>query len=608
MAGSGASWFERGLAAPCLAIAAAALLAPLLARFVPPLAIASHLADDLLLAHLAPAMPQNEDIVIIGLTDETLARLPCRAPVDRAFLTGLVDRLAARGVRAIGLDILLDAPTIPAADQGLRDRLRQAPIPVVLITAHAATPLSEAQREHLDLFLRGLAHGYANLIKDRLDGTVRWHQPRLDGGALSFPARIAQALGREVPEHPFEIAWHGRPDAATPPFPVYPAEALDFLPKPWLAGKIALVGAVLPDADRHRTPLSVLGRSTSGVEIQAHVLAQLLDGRRHPRLAPTAELALAAVIAALGGLVGASRIPVAFMPLAGLGGLVLYGAAAAWAMAAAGLLLPVLGGSLAWIGGMGAITGLSLWRERAERRTLMGLFARHVSAPLAEEIWRQRATFMAGGRPKPLELTATVLFSDIEDFTPVSERLGPTALMAWLEAYMERMTAIVAAHRGLVLRFIGDALLAVYGVPVARTSEAEIVADAVAAARSALAMAGSVAALNAELAAKDLPPIRVRIGIHTGPLVAGSLGGAGHLEYALVGDTANTAARLEALGKSLRGPDSGPCIIVLGEPTRARLPESFAVRDAGEVTLKGKQHRVRAFELIGERNGASGAA
>jgi class 3 adenylate cyclase len=603
MAGPRASWFERGLAAPCVAIAAAALLAPLLPRLVPPLALASHFADDLLLARLAPPAPQNEDIVVIGITDETLARLPCRAPVDRAFLADLVTRLAAAGVRAIGLDILLDTPTTPAADQGLRDRLRQAQVPVVLITAHAATSLSEAQRGHLDGFLHGLAQGYANLVKDRLDGTVRWHQPRPDGGVPSFPARIAQALGKEVPEHPFEIAWHGRPDAATPPFPIYPAEAVGFLPKAWLAGKIALVGAVLPDADRHRTPLSVLGRSTSGVEIQAHVLAQLLDGRRHPRLAPAAELALAAVLAALGGLVGASRIPVALQPLAGLGGLALYGAVAAWAMAEAGLLLPVIGGSLAWTGGMAAVTGLSLWRERAERRTLMGLFARHVSAPLAEEIWRQRATFMAGGRPKPLELTATVLFSDIEDFTPVSERLGPTALMAWLEAYMERMTAIVAAHRGLVLRFIGDALLAVYGVPVARMSEAEIAADAVAAARSALAMASSVAALNAELARKGLPSVRVRIGIHTGPLVVGSLGGAGHLEYALVGDTANTAARLEALGKSLRGPDSGPCIIALGEPTRAMLPQSFILRDVGEVTLKGKQHRVRAYELLGERNG-----
>jgi class 3 adenylate cyclase/CHASE2 domain-containing sensor protein len=604
MAGPKASWFERGLAAPCVAIAAAALLAPLLPRLVPPLALASHFADDLLLARLAPPAPQNEDIVVIGITDETLARLPCRAPVDRAFLAGLVERLAAAGVRAIGLDILLDAPTTPAADQGLRDQVRQAPIPVVLITAHAATALSEAQRGHLDAFLRGLPYGYANLVKDRLDGAVRWHQPRLDGGVPSFPARIAQALGKEVPEHPFEIAWHGRPDAATPPFPIYPAEAVGFLPKAWLAGKVALVGAVLPDADRHRTPLSVLGRSTSGVEIQAHVLAQLLDGRRHPRLPLFAELALAAVLAALGGLVGASRIPVAFQPLAGFGGLALYGAMAAWAMTGAGLLLPVLGGSLAWIGGMAAVTGLSLWRERTERRTLMGLFARHVSAPLAEEIWRQRATFMAGGRPKPLELTATVLFSDIEDFTPVSERLGPVALMAWLEAYMERMTAIVAAHHGLVLRFIGDALLAVYGVPVARTSAAEIAADAVAAARSALAMASSVSALNAELADKGLPPVRVRIGIHTGTLVAGSLGGAGHLEYALVGDTANTAARLEALGKSLRGPDSGPCIIALGEPTRAMLPESFALRDVGEVALKGKRQRVRAYELLGERNGA----
>lgn len=586
---------------PFLAILIAVLLGFALPRVLPPLAIATRFVDDLLLARLAQPEPQNGSIVVIGLTESTLQSLPCRSPIDRVFLRGLVERLEVAGVRAIGIDVLFDAPTDPAADAALRATLRQASVPVVVITAHEATELGEAQRRHLDAFLEGIDHGYANLAKERLDGTVRWHEPRHETGGLSFSARIAGRLGMEVPEHPFEIAWHGRPDPATPPFPVYPAEAVPFLPPAWLEGKVALIGAVLDDGDRHRTPLSAVGKPTPGVEIQAHVVAQLLEGRTHPRLPLTGELLLVGTLALLGGLIGRSRLPFALVALLGAAGLLAYGALGVYAVARAGPLLPVVGGSLAWLGGLGGMTGMALWQERTERATLMRLFVRHVSAPVAEEIWRERDTFMAGGRPKAQELTATVLFSDIEDFTPVSERLGAVALMDWLEGYMERMVEIVAAERGLVLRFIGDAVLAVFGAPVARTSEAEIDADARGAVRSALAMARAIDTINAELAARGLPPIRVRIGIYTGSLVAGSLGGAEHVEYSLIGDSVNTAARLEAYAKVVRGPESGACTIVVGQPTVARLADAFELRPVGEVELKGKSRPVGVCELLGER-------
>ncbi|MFP3480033.1 adenylate/guanylate cyclase domain-containing protein, partial [Burkholderia sp. SIMBA_057] len=101
-------------------------------------------------------------------------------------------------------------------------------------------------------------------------------------------------------------------------------------------------------------------------------------------------------------------------------------------------------------------------KERTDRRSLMQLFANHVSQPVADEIWRERATFLAGGRPRPQELTATVFFSDIEGFTTVCEALEPEPLILWLEGYLDAMVRVVAAHEGIVLRFIGDAILAVF--------------------------------------------------------------------------------------------------------------------------------------------------
>lgn len=588
----------RAAATPLLVLAAVALGAVVLARLLPPLAAAGRLLDDILIARLAPPEPQDDDIVILALSESTLESLVCRSPIDRAFLAGLVGRLEAKGVRAIGLDILIDAPTVPEADTRLRESLLRAQVPVVLITAHEATELNPNQRTYLDRFLAGIEHGYSNLAKDRLDATVRWHEPRAGPDAVSFPARMAELLGAPVADEPFEIAWHGSPDPATGPFRVYPAEAVDLLPAEWLAGKIGLIGVVLSDTDRHRTPLAVLGRSTPGVEIQAHVLSQLLNGRQHPRVGPGLELALAFAFAGLGGLVGSSPIPLVLVALIAPLGPLAYGAVVLLAATQGGPLLPLVPIGLAWLGGVAAMTGRSLWRERQDRQTLMRLFSRHVSAPVAQEIWKERDAFMAGGRPRPQMLTATVLFSDIEGFTPVAERLGPEALIAWLELYLERMVAIVAEERGLVLRFIGDALLAVYGVPVARTREEDITADARAAARTALRMVAAVEALNQELAERGLPAIGLRIGIHTGPLVAGSLGGAAHLEYSLVGDTANTAARLEALGKQFRGSRAGT--ILLGKPTARRLNGAFRSQPVGEIVLKGKSQKVEVYELLDE--------
>lgn len=592
-------WRGREALALLSVVGIAALLALALAR-LPPFSIASHFADDVLQAHFAIRQPQDNTIVIISISESTLSGLACRSPIDRSFLRQLLAQLEAAGARAIGLDILLDMPTQPDVDRALREQVLQTHIPIVLITAHTATPLAEAQRRYLGAFVAGLDHGYANLVKERLDDAVRWHEPRFGQGELSFPVKIAQALGIEPPQAPFEIAWHGRPDDATGPFPVYPAEAVGLLPAGWLTGKVALVGAVLADSDRHRTPLSVLGQNTPGVEIQAHVLAQLLDHRSHARIAPAAEFFLAVVLALLGGLLGSRRLaPPLQVAAAGIG-LVAYAGLVAWAVAGAGLLMPLVGGSLAWLGGIGGAVSLSLWHERAERRVWQSLFARHVSTPVADQIWRERRTFMAGGRPKPQELTATILFSDIEGFSTVAEQLGAARLMSWLETYMERMVGIVTDHRGIVLQFIGDGLLAAYGVPLARTSPQEIAADAVAAVRSGLAMSGAAVQLQAEFAARGLPPVHVRVGIQTGPIVVGSLGGAKRLEYALVGDTVVTASRLEQLCKTLRGPGSEVCTIIVGDATREYLGDRFRLEDIGHVPLKGKAHLVRAYKLLGE--------
>jgi class 3 adenylate cyclase len=237
------------------------------------------------------------------------------------------------------------------------------------------------------------------------------------------------------------------------------------------------------------------------------------------------------------------------------------------------------------------------WRARRDQRVLSQMFARHVSAPVARELWRQRRAFLAGGRPRPQELVATVLFADIAGFTTICERMAPVPLIDWLDQYIDAMVAAINAHDGAVLRFIGDGILAVFGAPVARQSEAEIDQDAQNAARCALAMVAAMRRLNEAWRAQEMPAAGIRIGLHTGPLVAGCLGRGEKIEYCLLGDTANTGARIEAFGKEhMSGPED--CVILAGASTYERLRDRFAARAVGEVALRGKARPVGIYRIL----------
>jgi adenylate cyclase len=590
---------QAGPTAPgALAIlAASVLLALALAAPASPLSAIDRLFESLSYRFFAPVRPPSDRVVIIGITEDTLGRLPYRSPLDRGVLARLVGTLGRQQVRAIGLDVILDQPTEPEKDRALEQAIDAAPVPVVLAAISPDTAMLPDRRRFLDDVLRQRRSGYSNLARESLDSTVRTHIPRNRAGELSFAAALAEAAGVAPPDHPFRIDWR-RAAAGASPFPVYPMHLVPALPAGWLRGKVVLVGSLVPGEDEHRTPISIFARPTYGVEIHAQALSQMLDGRAAAALEPWLLRALVAAAAVVGMVLAAAGGGV--VVVAGLLVLVpLLSAGAVMAFAAGGPLVPPLSATLAL--GLGA-GGVRFWRGRRDardRRMLMQLFSRFVSEPVARELWRQRQAFFSGGRPRPQELTATVLFSDIAGFTPICERLGPEPLITWLDAYIDTMVQVVSAHDGVVLRFIGDGILAVFGAPVPRVSEAEIGADAQNAARCALEMAAAMRRLNDGWRETGLPTAAVRVGMYTGPLVAGSLGSGAHMEYCLLGDTANTAARLEAAGKAhSRGPEDS--IILAGEPTMARLGDLFPAESVGELALRGKQRPIRVYRLLAD--------
>ena len=244
--------------------------------------------------------------------------------------------------------------------------------------------------------------------------------------------------------------------------------------------------------------------------------------------------------------------------------------------------------------------------ERRHKALLMHLFECCVSKDIAETIWTQRAEFIEEGLPRPQELTATVQFTDLVGFTSISEQLGdPGKLMVWLNEYMEAMSSIVMNHSGVVNKYMGDAILAIFGVPVARTNEDEISRDAVNAIRCAIAMGVRLEELNRKWKEQDLPTVKMRVGIFTGALVVGCIGSKHRLEYTVTGDTVNVASRLESFNKKL---DAGnTCRILIGESTWRYSREHFLCRELGSMELRGKGQRVGVYQVLGTKEDGCGS-
>jgi adenylate cyclase len=199
------------------------------------------------------------------------------------------------------------------------------------------------------------------------------------------------------------------------------------------------------------------------------------------------------------------------------------------------------------------------------------------------------------------------MFTDLQGFSTMSEKQDPEVLMKWLNTYMEMVTTTVMEHGGVVDDFFGDGVKINFGVPIPRTTEEEIGRDAVNAVTCALAMEAKMSALNATMTAEGFQPLRMRIGIYTGPVVAGSLGSADRMKYTTLGDTVNTAARLESFSKELHLPhlESRPCRILIGESTRRYLGEQFELQRVGDMELKGKATKITTFCVLGRRAGDS---
>jgi adenylate cyclase len=263
--------------------------------------------------------------------------------------------------------------------------------------------------------------------------------------------------------------------------------------------------------------------------------------------------------------------------------------------------LPFIPAALAWAVAATMTSAYLSKRLSVEWVTLKQLFARLMSKDIAEFVWRMRYQILKGRRPEPQPLVGTALFADLAGFVGVGEKLAPPELLRWMNEYMRAEAPEVLGHGGVIRQYAGDQMVAFFGVPVPRKTEAEIDADARSAVACALAIEAAVRKLNPRLRAEGRPALGMRVGILTGPMVVGVLGSDERWDLVIEGDTVNTASRIESYDKKRYAPDPdrNPVRILIGEATYRRLGEEFDTECIGSVPLSGKEGQMTLYRVLG---------
>ncbi|WP_439814335.1 CHASE2 domain-containing protein [Zavarzinia sp. CC-PAN008] len=567
-----------------------------LARNFPLIAVPENYVGDVIRARLAPPRPQNPDIVVLAIGEGTLSSYACRSPVDRLLIAETLRVLADKGARAVGIDLLFDVPTLPEVDARLRQALLAFPGPAVVAYAGSDAALTEGQLGFQDQFLDGVLKGYANVLPDSDDDTVRMAFPGQVGDdgtwRAGLPFVLAEALGHGVPRVQFPISWRQGPELGMPPFRAFPIERAAQLPRAWLENKIVLIGADLPHDDRRRTPFSrqvagegqgfllgAHGGTIPGVLIHATVLSQLMEGRTQVLSPLLVEIPLGILLALLAIVIATRLLSHVLQSLAVIAVVVILWASAFWMFQRTDILLPMVSATLAFGLAFGA-TLLYLGQQR--RRQIMFVrdaFSRYVSRSVLKRLERDPEALKLGG----VKREVSIVFSDLVGFTSFAETQEPTALILVLNEYLDTLSVEVLKLEGTIDKFIGDGMMAVFGAPEEMPDHAE---RAIACALNLKAAAERYAA---KAALNGIALGGTRVGVHSGSVVVGNVGGAQQMSYTAVGDVVNTASRLEGANRYL-----GTDILISGA-TIARAGFR-AARPIGHLVVKGRREDLEVFE------------
>ncbi|WDA39849.1 adenylate/guanylate cyclase domain-containing protein [Erythrobacter sp. BLCC-B19] len=554
---------------------------------------------DLRAYYAADLVEEDKRVVLVVYTDQTLIAARKRSPLDRGLLAKTLRTLDTFEPKAIGIDILFDQPQ--DEDEELIAALRSMKTPVAVAYAAKATnpdDIEYEQQQFLEAFMARLEGSNAQPASIRLDNTFGatrlW--PDIRPGLPPLLGRVMLAEAGEPAKAfaGYEGAIDYRrakyqdsvlfPPAQIDLFVDPDPEILPFL-KEQYAGKYILIGGDIVDYDRVETTFtSINGEVPAGIAVHAEIIAQMLDNRLLRPIETWVLWAMAALVVVIAVLTALLEWPARRLALFGVAQLVLF-------QGTPFLLqfqnvdtygLPVVGWLIGWIIVFTAVTTTARASGAVQRNFATGALGKYIPRDIAQAIIEKPELLSLGGEKR----TIFVLFSDLEGFTKMSHAIAPEMVAKLLNRYLDVLSQVVLDHGGVIDKFVGDAVVAFWGAPISRPD------DGMRAARAGYAMWQAGEAFRAEVAAMDpdLPPIgKTRVGLHYGEAVIGNFGGANRIQYTALGDSMNTAARLEAANKAL---DSA----VMASREFAEASGLDWWRPMGRVVLRGRARPVELFE------------
>jgi adenylate cyclase len=533
------------------------------------------------------AQERPDDIVVVGVDDVTFSELGVQWPFPRSLHGRVIDQLRRAGAKTIAIDIQFTEPTVPRQDNALIESIERFPGTVLSTTetdAHGHSRIFGGEE-----VVREIGARAGNTVI-RLDpgGTSR----KMDyeqGGLISFPVAAAEAAtGKKIDPGQMEgdgrawIDYRGPPETFLniPYSRILRGKFADAA----VRGKTVVIGATAPSLqDVHATSTGG-DELMSGPEIQANAIWTAEEGFPLSSSGLALDLLLILLAAAapaaatlrlkpLAALVAAVGLGVAY---AGLTQLVFNG----------GTVLPVVYPLAALtFSAMGALA-VNYLMTAFERQRVHVTFARFVPEAVVDEVLERidDADLRFGG----VRRECTVLFSDLRGFTTFSEMLEPDRVIEVLNRYLEEMSDAILDHGGTLVSYMGDGIMAVFGAPIEHEDHAD---RALAAAREMLDL--RLPRFNEWQRREELGEgFAMGIGLNSGTVMSGQVGSTRRIEYTAIGDTTNTAARLEAMTKG-----SGHELFVSDSTRTALMVAADDLELVGEREVRGRSHTIKVWTL-----------
>lgn len=561
---------------------------------------------DMLFTLRGPVETPSE-IVIVAVDEPSFGTIEKQWPWPRSLHARLIDSLFAAGARAVVFDIIFAEASDPEEDRELRAALERHP-PVAL--ASEINEISEKHyfqeilvSPHADVLGPLTSTGIANVPLDT-DGVVR-RLPHSREGLPSLAMKAASlycldaacpgfAAGEDPAADRREINFPG-PQRTVETVSYY--QALDpgrFLRAGIFNGKLVFVGLSLGSSimgkgkgsDNFPIPFSRWGYTyMAGVEIHASAALNFIRGNSLQRI-PQLPAILAALAA--GGLTAvlflrvrpaAAGIFWAAILAAGFG-------ISFWAFTAKAFRLPFPYFFVCVSATFLVSPFVHYWQVWKEKSFIRRAFATYLAPAVVNELIRDPEKLSLGGKM----VEATALFLDIVGFTTLSERTHPKELVQVVNRYLGEFSDVVIRREGMLDKYMGDALMATWGAAVHQPDHAF---RACGAALEILETLGRLTEEEQQLGTGV--HLRVRIGINSGRMIAGNVGGTKHFSYTVLGDNVNLASRLEGVNKAYG------TVVMIGQNTAEFVGEAFELREIDLVNVKGKHEPIRIFELQGEK-------